>query len=154
MEEMYLTVLRSFSDNDSTLSIVFLDGKAECFGVEDEYREEKVVGETRIPAGTYKCGIRAEGGFHNRYSEKYTDIHRGMIEVLNVPDFDYILIHVGNDEGDTAGCLCVGSGCNILSMTVPSSVIAYKKLYSKIIDAAEQDKLWITYIDNDLEVDF
>ena len=38
---------------------------------------EKVYGETRIPAGTYKLKLRTEGGYHQKYSKRFPDIHRG-----------------------------------------------------------------------------
>ena len=58
---MKITVERFTSDAETTLSTVFVDGKFACFGLEDEYRTEKVAGETRIPAGTYKVGLRNVG---------------------------------------------------------------------------------------------
>ena len=51
---MEITVNRFISDNDTTISHINVDGKFICFGLEDEYRENKLVGETRIPAGKYK----------------------------------------------------------------------------------------------------
>ena len=33
-----------------------------AYTLEDEYREEKVYGETRIPNGTYELGLRKVGG--------------------------------------------------------------------------------------------
>ena len=67
-------VLRFSSQEDSTLGMLFdvTDGrKFLCFTLEDEARDEKVKGETRIPAGTYKIKLRNEGGYHNRYVKKY-----------------------------------------------------------------------------------
>jgi hypothetical protein len=148
---MIITVRRFLSNSDATLSEVKIDGLRQCYGLEDEHRDVKVNGETRIPAGAYKIGIRAEGGFHNRYSKKFAEIHRGMLYVLDVPGFDYILIHVGNTDDDTAGCLLVGQTClgtpDVL--TVGSSVLAYKSLYQAVIDAALVDDLVIHYIDGD-----
>ena len=67
------------------------------------YNPTKIYGETRIPAGTYKLTLRAEGGFHNRYLSRYgAEWHKGMIYVNEVPNYTYVLWHVGNDENDTA----------------------------------------------------
>ena len=71
---MKFEVLRFSSQNESSLGLLFdvTEGrKFLCFTLEDEARKVKVSGETRIPAGTYKLGLRTVGGFHGRYSKKY-----------------------------------------------------------------------------------
>jgi hypothetical protein len=60
-----------------------------------------------------------------------------MIQVLNVPNFDYILIHCGNDDDDTSGCLLVGNTANnnkTADGMIGSSRLAYQNLYPKIIN--------------------
>ena len=52
--KMKLFVERFTSDKDATISAIYLDDVFQCFGLEDEYREEKVASETRFPAGSYK----------------------------------------------------------------------------------------------------
>ena len=109
---MKLEVLRFSSQSDCTHGLLFevTDIKKHflCYTLEDEHRVLKVKGETRIPAGTYKIELRKEGGFHARYDKKYPGIHRGMLHVVDVPGFEYILIHTGNTDEHTAGCLIVG----------------------------------------------
>ena len=147
---MQIIVSRILSDDDATLSTVSIDGQFQCFGLEDEYREFKVPGETRIPAGFYHVGIRDVGGFDGRYRRKFPDFHQGMLQVMDVPGFDYILIHIGNTDENTAGCLLVGQGANTAGeLTITSSTTAYKKLYQEVISAAKQGQLTIEYIDND-----
>lgn len=146
---MLITVERIKSNDDATLSIVSINGKFECFGLEDEYRDDKVAGETRIPAGIYDVKLRTVGGFHTRYSSKFP-WHEGMLHVQNVPDFEYILIHIGNTEKDTAGCLLVGTGAySGTDLTIQSSTDAYRKLYEKVLSAAKSGDLKIEYIDSD-----
>lgn len=148
---MIITVDRIKSDSDATLSKVDVDGQFVCFGLEDEYREEKVASETRIPAGRYKVGLRTEGGFHTRYTKKFPGMHRGMLHVLNVPNFKFILIHIGNTDEDTAGCLLVGLNAAVDDgeLRVTSSRLAYQKIYPIVVDAAERGELEIDYIDSD-----
>ena len=148
---MKITVNRVASTDDETLSIVSVDGKVQCFGLEDEYREDKIIGETRIPAGEYKVTLRTVGGFHNRYSERFSSFHKGMLWVRDVPGFEYILIHVGNTDEDTAGCLLVGDGAIIPdSIKITQSTFAYKNLYQKVLTSAMAGTLYIEYLDNDL----
>jgi len=148
---MKITVNR-FSDNgDATLSTVMIDGVFQCFGLEDEYRAVKVMGETRIPAGVYKVGIRDVGGFHGRYTKRfamYPDFHKGMLQVLDVPGFDYILVHCGNTDDDTGGCLLVGNIAYGIKHTIGQSTDSYIQFYGKVIDAALTDNLIIEYVDN------
>jgi hypothetical protein len=148
---MQIRVDRFISDNDSTASEIIIDGERVCFGLEDEPREIKVAGETRIPAGYYRVGVRNLGGFNQRYSARFPDMHRGMLHVLDVPNFEYILIHCGNTDGHTAGCLLVGRDVITTSgaMRLIDSTSAYKLLYDKVIDAALAGDLHIEYVDND-----
>ena len=125
-----------------------------CYTLEDEHRALKVKGETRIPAGTYNIQLRNEGGFHSRYTKKYPDIHRGMLHVVDVPGFEYILIHTGNTDEHTAGCLIVGDSQenNIILRDgfVGKSVNAYKRIYPDIAKAIERgDDVTIEYVDFD-----
>ncbi len=148
---MEILVDRFVSDDDTTLSIVSVDGKFVCFGLEDEYRPEKVIGETRIPAGNYRIGLRTEGGHHERYMSRFADIHKGMLHILDVPNFQWILIHCGNTDEDTAGCLLVGSQAVAEpgDMKIVNSTAAYRRFYPLVADAAENNDLSITVVDND-----
>ncbi len=82
---------------------------------------------------------------------KFADIHRGMLHVQDVPGFEHILIHVGNTDTDTAGCLLVGTGALARpgDMSIQSSVEAYRRLYPQVIGAAESNDLEIEFIDSD-----
>jgi|TARA_R110000787_G_scaffold156737_2_gene270613 hypothetical protein len=155
---MQLEVLRFSSQVDSTSGLLFevsdLGRHFLCYTLEDERRALKVKGETRVPAGTYKIELRTEGGFHGRYSKKYPGVHIGMLHIQDVPNFEYILIHTGNTDEHTAGCLIVGDAQennNILADGfVGKSVNAYKRIYPSIAKAIQQgEEVVITYIDYD-----
>jgi hypothetical protein len=154
---MQLEVIRFSSAKDSTLGLLFnvTDEKREflCYTLEDEYREEKVMHETRIPSGTYEITLRTVGGFHAKYSERFPAIHKGMLWIRDVPGFEWILIHCGNDDDDTSGCLLVGDTQteNVKSDGfVGSSTNAYKRIYPPIAEAIENGEcVEITYIDFD-----
>ena len=153
---MKFEVLRFSSQNESSLGVLFdvTEGrKFLCFTLEDEARNVKVSGETRIPAGTYKLGLRTEGGFNERYASRFPEIHKGMIHVLNVPNFEYILWHCGNDDDDTMGCLLLGdtSQQNISKEGfIGASTAAYKRVYPKIADAIlSGESVKVKYIDWD-----
>ena len=93
---MKLQVIRFSSESDSTSGLLFdiTNGiKFLCYTLEDEYREEKVYSETRIPQGTYKITLRTIGRLHEKYIKRFPGVHRGTLHVRNVPNFKYILIH-------------------------------------------------------------
>ena len=76
---MKLEVLRISSERDSTSGILFdttNDKKFLCYTLEDEKRDEKVMGETRIPEGTYEIKLRTVGGFHQKYTKRFGSMHR------------------------------------------------------------------------------
>ena len=155
---MRLQVLRFSSQADCTHGLLFeiseIGKRFLCYTLEDEHRVLKVRGETRIPAGIYNIKLRTEGGIHQRYDKKYPGIHRGMLHVVDVPGFEYILIHTGNTDEHTAGCLIVGdSQENNLILRdgfVGKSVNAYKRIYPSIAKAiAEGEEVTIEYIDFD-----
>jgi hypothetical protein len=136
---MKLKVVRYHSTSDFTLGMLLdvTEGrKFLCYTLEDEYREEKVMHETRIPDGTYRITLRTVGGTHSRYSKKYGDMHKGMLWVRDVPGFEYILIHTGNTDEHTSGCLIVGNSSDIKGF-IGSSVNAYKRTYPSIAQALE-----------------
>ena len=90
---MEIEVIRYNNKEDFTGGLLFIDGQFECYTLEDEYRTQKVYAETRIPDGRYKVSLRTEGGHHIRYSKKFPDLHKGMLHILDVPNFKWILIH-------------------------------------------------------------
>ena len=159
---MKLKVLRFSSQEDSTSGLLFLEGNLGlqflCYTLEDEARALKIRGETRVPAGTYKLELRTEGGFHNKYKKKYGGFHRGMLHVTNVPNFEYILIHTGNTDEHSAGCLLVGDSQEnnniIKDGFIGKSTNAYKRIYTNISKAIiNNQNVTIEYIDYDKQDD-
>ena len=156
-DERNIEVLRYSSGVDSTLGILCENGPQGreflAYTLEDEFREEKVSAETRIPEGTYDVKLRTTGGFHSRYANKFGDWHKGMLHVQDVPGFEYILIHTGNTDEHTMGCLLVADSStqNITKDGfIGASVSAYKRIYSSLAQwLVDGNILTITYIDYD-----
>ena len=149
---MILEVLRFPSQNGCTpgvLSDITDERRVLCFTLEDEAREKKVYGATCIPSGEYRVTLRREGRFHQLYSAKYPDLHSGMLWVRDVPNFEWILIHIGNTAKDTKGCLLVGNSCTLPVDSpgfVGHSERAYLRIYPPIASALEAgEKVYIRY---------
>lgn len=139
-----LQLLRFSSNTNSTLGALFHFNDDDtnfskrdfiCFTLEDEHRTKKVYGKTRIPAGIYEIKLKKFGGFNDRYKRKFPDLHKGMLCLQDVPNFTDILIHIGNKDDDTAGCILVGDSAeqNITrNGFIGQSTNAYKRIYGLI----------------------
>lgn len=106
---MKLTLKRFHFANTYTIGKLFINGKEFCDVLEDVVRdknkdgdlqdagEAKVYGRTAIPFGTYKVVLTMS----NRFKIV-------LPLLIDVPEFEGIRIHAGNDSADTHGCLLVG----------------------------------------------
>ena len=133
---MKLQVVRTQFGKDATNGLLFVNGVFENYTLEDQYQAVKVMHETCIPEGTYDIKFRTVGGFHEKYKKKYGNSHFGMLHLQDVPNFTYILIHAGNTDEHTSGCLIVGETQQDLDISddgfVGHSGKAYVKLYNKV----------------------
>ena len=141
---MKLTVVRTQFGTDATNGMLFIDGIFECYTLEDQYQAVKVMHETCIPEGTYDIKFRTVGGFHEKYKKRYGNDHYGMLHLQDVPNFTYILIHAGNTDEHTSGCLIVGETQQDLDISddgfIGHSGKAYLKLYNKVAKQLLQGK--------------
>ena len=80
-----LRLIRLKSNQNATIGVLQTPWGtyASC---EDEPREDKVPGETRIPPGTYNLGLRGpeSSGMAARYKQKFGDWHLGMLEIKDI----------------------------------------------------------------------
>lgn len=120
-------------------------GTTEVATLEDPQQKHKIWGDTRIPAGTYTLELRDQGGMTVRYRNRYPHMHRGMIWLREVPQFEWVYIHVGNHARDTHGCILVGMkrGQDVIYR----SRDAYELVYPKIAAAIEGEGCRLTIED-------
>jgi hypothetical protein len=150
---MEIDTIRYNSKSDFTDGLFFINGEFQVHTLEPEYREIKIAGKKRVPNGRYKIGFRKEGGFHNRYLNKFgADFHKGMLEIKDIPDFNWVLIHIGNKRKDTLACLLTGMSNNADNIGfIGGSTDAYKKIYPQIRDALlSGEEVFINYKDINL----
>jgi hypothetical protein len=110
-------------------------------------------GQDRIPAGEYRLELRTVGGFHDRYLERYGPLfHKGMVQIANVPDRDYILFHIGNYFTDSLGCVLLGQTSFVDGdgeLAVGKSRDAYVQNYPILMDIAERGGSLLIRDEND-----
>ncbi|WON93663.1 DUF5675 family protein [Sphingobacterium sp. UGAL515B_05] len=126
-----IKVLRTKQGKHSTLSEIYLNNQFVCYGLENIPRPVKIRGETAIPAGLYPLGFNRDGAMNGRYYDDYPKMHRGMLEIRDIPSFSHVYFHKGNSYKQTAGCILVGSQYVLEDgdYRLLASGIAYKKLY-------------------------
>lgn len=132
--------MRTKQGKHSTLSEIHVNNQFVCYGLENIPRPVKIRGETAIPAGRYSLGFNREGGMNGRYYDDYPKLHRGMLEILDIPNFRYVYFHKGNSYKQTAGCVLVGSQYVLEGgdYSLLASGVAYKKLYSLVTEQMAQ----------------
>lgn len=132
---MELKVGRYKSKNKATIGELYVNGKFFCYTLEDEIRPlaDKIWGGTAIPNGKYNIAIN--------YSNKFQQY---MPQVLDVPKFEGIRIHPGNDIVDTHGCLLLGDKTD--GYKVYESKQAFNRLMSIIEPIEKTEKITIEYI--------
>jgi hypothetical protein len=137
---MHLELLRICTKDDATLGAIYIDGTFECFTVEDGWNANKVAGETRIHPGLYDVGVRETGGtFNPKYADRYS-FHRGMLHILDTPEFEWVYFHTGNTKDHTQGCILLNDSIHN-NGTGSASRQAYTDFYPKVIAFALAERL-------------
>lgn len=134
---------------DASRLPALLEDRSNLFEVLQAVDERKKYGKTRIPAGVYDIVIQKERGRAYREDKRYAGTtldHDGIMELVDVPGFQYIQIHAGNDPEDTLGCLLPGKW-NGSTAWVSASRNAYERLYKRFAPIAREGRLKILIVD-------
>jgi hypothetical protein len=142
--DMELQLKREIFTDISTIGSLTIDGKFECYILEDKDRNltdlmplekiagTKVYGKTCIPYGRYEIDWTMSARFKVM-----------MPILLNVKGYAGIRIHKGNTEVDSLGCLLCGTRKK--NNMVTESTLATRNLYTKIEAAKKQgQRIFIT----------
>src|SRR5690606_16023518 len=132
-------IVRVAQGKNTTLSHLYIGGLFCCYLLEDSLRPEKVGGHTAIPAGKYRLRLNTWAGMNVHYQGRYPKLHRGMVEIVDIPDFSLVFIHIGNYHTDTAGCPLTGSYWQLIDgdYRVLHSAAAYKRAYAQLLEAID-----------------
>lgn len=125
-----------------TIGKMYLDGKYFCDTLEDTDRnisqstpldtikKVKLPNNTAIPTGTYKVIVNVSPKFK-----------RLLPRLLNIPGFDGVLIHRGNTDKDTSGCILIGEN-KVVGKVINST--GYETKLVSILNKAQDNKEDIT----------
>lgn len=119
----------------SNVASINVENSFLCFTLEDTFREDKVPGQTRIPAGTYRVDFNySETNLTTRYRQKYPTWFTYHLHVKDVPNFSHIYIHNGGNHKDTKGCVLVSRKLNLEDKNtyLTNSRETFKGLYKKL----------------------
>lgn len=141
---MELVIDRKWKKQNYTISNLTIDGEWFCNVLEDtdrnlddsmgieEIKNLKKTSITAIPRGTYEISLDITSPKYSKIPF-YKELCNGKLpRLLNVKGFDGILIHSGNTDKDTFGCLLVGQ--NKVKGQVVNSRETFKKLYKLLKD--------------------
>lgn len=120
---------RLYFKDTYTIGRCTVDGTYISDSIEDKVRvlnsiEDKVYGETAIPAGEYDADIY----FSKKFGYK-------VIRLFDVPYFEGIYVHKGNTAKDSHGCILVGQNDKKGWVSRPTE--ALNKLIKAVEDADE-----------------
>ena len=152
---MEIVVYRKYKKASYTVGRLSIDGTFICNTMEDAdsglddgmpdwmIRNKKIPNVTAIPTGRYEVDMSTVSP---RFSQKqfYMDVCQGKLPRLkNVKGFEGILIHTGNDETHSSGCLLVG--LNKVRGKLTDSKETFKKVYALMKEAHDRgETIYIT----------
>jgi hypothetical protein len=128
---MKIHIKRLHRTKNSTIGEMTIDGKFECYTLEDVERDVKIKCETAIPKGSYKVIINQSNRF-----KKFLPL------LLKVKGYEGVRIHSGNSNHDTEGCILVGRTRSV--DYIGQSRKAFDSLFKKMQDSKEEISLIIS----------
>lgn len=153
---MELLLERKYCKEEYTIGRLYIDGVFFSNTLEDKVRdlnkngkfdngEYKIYAKTAIPYGEYKITLDVVSPKFSKY-QFYKEVCNGKVpRLLNVPNFEGILIHCGSNANNSAGCILVGN--NTIKGGLTNSKETFKKLYSKLKEASNKgENITITII--------
>lgn len=144
MQDLHFLQQRYSDNGKSTQGLLFNKAVPHlifCHVLEDEHREIKVAGETRVDAGLYELKIREEDSpltikhreaYNKGYAEPWFVYH---IEITGLPRHKFCYFHAGNKETHSEGCPLLNDTANNNSIEagdMSRSIQAVKRFYDMV----------------------
>lgn len=146
---MELILKRIALRSEYTIGKLYVDGKYVCDTIEDTVRdldkdgkfangEVKIPGKTAIPYGRYEITMKVKSPKYSNFSKySWAKKYDGYLpRLLNVSQFDGVLMHVGNSAMNSEGCIIVGE--NKVVGKVINSVNTFRRLMDEYLVPAKK----------------
>lgn len=146
---MELTLKRIALRSEYTIGKLYVDGEYVADTIEDTVRdldkdgkfangEVKIPGKTAIPYGRYEITMKVKSPKYSNFSKySWAKKYDGYLpRLLNISQFDGVLIHVGNSALDSEGCIIVGE--NKVVGKVVDSVNTFRRLMDDYLVPAKK----------------
>lgn len=144
LRKMELKVKRVALKSDYTIGRLYVNGEFFSDTLEDAVRDTKIYGKTAIPCGTYRITMDVVSP---RFKDRsWAKPYGGKLpRLIDVPNYEGVLIHVGNTADDTSGCLLVGQ--NKVKGQLVNSTQTFMSLMEKHLIPAKNrgEEITITY---------
>lgn len=156
---MEIRVRRIALKDTYTIGKMYINGRYFCDVLEDKVRdlnkngefdngEVKIAHHTAIPYGTYEITMDVRSTKFSDF-EKYPwakEYDGYLPRLTNVPLFVGVLLHVGNSDVDSSGCLLVGE--NKVVGKVINSTTTFRRLMNEYLIPAKNrgEKIYITIV--------
>ena len=156
MNTLELTIERRYFKSTYCIGKLLVEGMPLSDSLEDKDRGltsdmptskiylKKVYGQTAIPTGRYEVRLSYSPKYAKRpWAAKY----KGLIpEIMEVPGFSNVRLHVGNSSADTSGCPLVGEN-KVVGRLVNSTQAFYDLMDYYLVPAHQRkEKIFITII--------
>lgn len=143
---MELLLKRIAKKPNYTIGKLYIDGKYFCDTLEDKDRgltqsmkdseilKIKVKDQTAIPTGKYRVDMNTVSPKFGKSS--WAKLYKGIVpRLVNVPGYSGVLIHPGNTQADTSGCILLGQ--NKVVGQVINSQATWKTFMQKVTSCKE-----------------
>lgn len=127
-----------------TIGRLYINNVYVCDTLEDEVRSVKIKHHTAIPSGRYAVTLAVKSPKYSQAKYKWAKPYDARLpRLLDVPNYEGVLIHVGNSSEDTSGCILVGK--NKVVGKLVESTKTFKNLMDKYLVPAHkrQESIWI-----------
>lgn len=129
-----LRMIRKWFTSNTSIGVLYINGLKYCYTLEDVARastEEKIWGETAIPYGDYPLKMTTSG-----IAYRWNTPGSILPLLADVPGYEGIRIHPGNEKGHTAGCIL--PGFSRTTDRIGKSTAAFWPLFNLLSDCKKE----------------